>query len=421
MADPFTTVGPHGTVVSRLPAGGGRPRLVSEVDRHGALLTLAEWDGAGRLGWARVRTPDGGWIGIEPGAAESPLWGRSDRIWRLDPRPPYAPLRPITIFQSVDYGGLAFIPPLAEPARLPPGAGTAVLNFLASLLADQGAPRVRYRGPYPTEQLFTALLESFRYDPAVLSPLTEFVSATDSPLDWMPAPHERLFTPAGAYVQLREGVEKVVFEGRAYYRRNWQGVIRDEPRVVREDGGRVVCSLVALGEAVEDHLVLDRSGRVLAVLATAPSEGTQTPLSPRWRGAIGELIAHQSTPLLRPAILRVVERLELVWGPVTRDLASVRGARAVLSLRLPRLCREKLDLEDTPAGRIRVALRFAKEVAGLLGPAVRAEAQAFLAALPETEQRRALESAAATAGARAQALPSKLEALVGGLLSGADL
>jgi len=418
MTDPLRTVKPHGTVVIHRPGPSGRPLLVSEADRHGTPLTVAEWDDAGRLRHARARLPDGSWIGIEPGAVESPAWGRSDRLWLLEPVEPFQPVEPITHFQSVDYGAVGFIPPLAEPERLPPGAGTAVLNFLATLLVDQGTPRVGYRGPYATEQLFTALLESFRYDPAATSPLDRFMA---SDLAWTPAPHERLFAPAGAYVQLRDGIEKVVFQGRPYYRQRWQDVVRAEPRVVRTEGPRVFCSLCALGEAVEDHLILDPAGEILAVLPPAPAEGTAVPFSPGWRHAMGELIAHGSTPLLRPSILGVVERLRLEWGPVTGDLVEAAGDRLAVSLRLPRLFRQRLPAQPDKGEQVRTALGFATEVARLLGPAVRRKAQAALAALPEAGQRAALELAEATFDAAASGLQSSLDRLIRALLAGKDL
>lgn len=420
MTFPLVTVKPHGTVVTRRPGPAGRPLLVSEVDRHGTLLTVAEWDGAGHLRHAKVRLPDGSCIGIEPAAAESPIWGRSDRLSLLDPDKPFHAVEPITLFQSLDYGAVGFIPPLAEPERLPPGTGTAVLNFLASLLVEQGTPRVNYRGPYPTEQLFTALLESFRYDPAAASPLDQFMESGGA-LDWSPAPHERLFSPAGAYVQLRDGVEKVVFRGRPYYRWRWQGVIRDEPRVLRQDGDRVIASLWAVGEAVEDHLILNPAGEVLTVLPPAPAEGTPAPFSPRWRSAVGELIAHGSTPLLRPSILGVVERLDLQWGPVTGDLVEAAGERLVINLRLPRVFRRRLEGEEAGERRVRAALGLAAEVARLLGPAVRRKAQAAMAALAESGQRAALELAETTFDAAPSSLHSSLDRLIRALLAGKDL
>lgn len=419
MGDSEATVSPYGTVVTRRPGPAGRPPLrVFEVDRHGTPLTVAEWDDAGRLRRAKVRIPDGGWIGIEPGAAESPAWGRSDLLSRLEPDHPFRVVEPLTVFQSVDYGAVGFIPPLAEPERLPPGGGTAVLNFLASLLVDQKTPRVHYQGPYPTEQLFAALLESFRYDPAVASPLAQFMAAD---LSWIPAPHERLFGPAGLYVQLRDGVEKVVFGGRAYYRRRWQGVVRDEPRVVREDGERILCSLWVMDGPLEDHLILDRRGEVLAAPPVPAVEGRRTPLSPRWRSALGELVAHSGAPLLRPSLLGVVERLGLEWGPVAGDLVEAAGERLAVSLSLPRLFRRRLEGEPKPEERVRMALEFVREVAKLLGPAVRRKAQAALVALPEAGQQAALELAAATSGEAASALEASLAPLIQALLSGSDL
>src|SRR5206468_2622297 len=124
---------------------------------------------------------------------------------------PWTPRKALTVFQSLDYERLDFIPPLAEPVRLLPGAGTALLDLLAGLMKDQGVTRVRYRGPYPTEQLFTALLESFRYDPAVTDPLGRFMDGGD--LDWLPAPHERHQVAAGLSVQIRQEVDKVVVDG----------------------------------------------------------------------------------------------------------------------------------------------------------------------------------------------------------------
>src|SRR5439155_370570 len=91
------------------------------------------------------------------------------------------------------------------------------LNLIAELAREQGAARLAYRGPYPTEQLFLALLESFRYEPAdAADPLAAFMSGG---LAWTPAPHERLFAADGLYVQRRGRVEKVVFE--------WGAVARD--------------------------------------------------------------------------------------------------------------------------------------------------------------------------------------------------
>src|SRR5207247_9171975 len=110
----------------------------------------------------------------------------SDRLWSADQPGLAVERRALTMFSSVDYARVDTIPTLAEPARVPPGGGTAILNFIAGLARDQGAGSLRYRGPYPSEQPFLPLLESFRYDDAAPDPLAAFVDGTRH---WNPAPH----------------------------------------------------------------------------------------------------------------------------------------------------------------------------------------------------------------------------------------
>lgn len=379
--------GLHGTVSCWARSIGGTPRCLLELDQNGTLLTVARWDESAALSRAKLRLPDGRWVGIEPRAVGSPLWGKSDRLWLLNDAAPFEPRQELTHFQSVDYAAVAAIPPLANPQRLPPGAGTAVLNFLARLLADQRTPRVLYHGPYATEQLFTALVESFRYE-AAASPLARFL---ESDLAWTPAPHERRFLADGTYVQLRDGVEKVVFSGKAYYRREWQTVIRGEPRVVREEAGAIVCSLWALGTAVEDHLILTTDGDLVRPVPTVSESGPSEPLTQAWRAAISVLLAQRSAPALRPWLHEALQALTLEWGPVTGDLLALNGARAVVSLKLSRLFRRGLAECRTRSEALALALALVNEVSRLLGPEVRRRAQSLLLALPEAAQRAALE------------------------------
>jgi len=158
--DPPVRVERWGTVVG-YEAGPPRRRLV-QFDRHGHLIAACRWSPNGGLDWARSRAADGRWVGVEPGATEHPAWGRSDRVWLLDGEEswgeePWRPVEPLSVFRSLDWTALDHIPPLAEPQRLPPGAGSAVMNLVAALMKDQGAARVRYRGPFASEQLFTTL------------------------------------------------------------------------------------------------------------------------------------------------------------------------------------------------------------------------------------------------------------------------
>ena len=389
--EPPVTAGRGGALVAYAP-GPARRRLL-QFDRRGHLVAACRWHPDGALGWAKCLLPDGRWLGIEPGAGSHPAWGRSDRIWLLATDGPWRPGELVTLFQSVDYARPDFIPPLLEPRRLPPGGGTALLNLIAGLMKDHGVATVRYRGPYPTEQLFTALLECFRYESGEALPLERFLA--DGALDWRPAPFETHHVTPGVVVQLRHEVEKVTVDGAPFLRADWQDIRRREPRVVRSDGDRVICSLWALGGPLEDRLVLDRLGEVLEAPPGRADTTAPAPLPPVWLGALGELIARESTPALASAIASVTSGLTLEWGPVPGDLLRVHGQRIRLSRRLREAGTAALTGAASPPERAEQALRFVLEVARLLGPEVRSRAQARLESLSEAEQRRMLEDAPA--------------------------
>jgi hypothetical protein len=386
--DPPTSVGRGGAVTGYHP-GPGRRRLVT-IDRRGHLTAACRWRADGTLAWAKCLTGHGDWIGIEPAAAEDAPWGLSDRLWLLDAHEAWAPREALTLFQAVDYARPDAIPPLLAPARLPPGAGTAVLNLIAGLMKDQGMARVRYRGPYPTEQLFTALLECFRYDATLDDPLGRFTDEGD--VDWVPAPHDRHFVAPGVCVQVRHQIDKVVLDGIAFYRRDWQGVVRHEPRVVREEGARVICSLWALGRSIEDRLTLDRSGEVQARPAPTPDPIPPAPLPPVWAPALAELIARESAPALTAPIRDVMHALTLEWGAVPGDLLEVDDARVRVSRRLRAAGVEWVGEAAPGPERAQRAIAFVVEVARLVAPAARLRAQARLAASSAVEQARALDT-----------------------------
>jgi hypothetical protein len=387
--DPPVTAGRAGSLVAYSP-GHARRRLL-QFDRHGHLIAACRWRDDGALEWAKCLLPDGRWLGIEPGADTHPAWGASDRVCLMEPDTPWATREALTSFQSLDYARPDFIPPLFEPRRLPSGGGTTLLNLIAGLMKDHGVATVRYRGPYPTEQLFTALLECFRYPATEKLPLERFLA--DGAVDWHPAPFEAYHVRPGVVVQLRHEIEKVTIGGAAFYRPQWQDIRRREPRVVRTDGDRVICSLWALGGPLEDRLVLDRAGGILASPKPAPDPSAPAPLPPIWRGALAEMIARESAPALAPAIAAVTDDLELEWGPVPGDLVQVHGQRVRLSRRLREAGAAARAGAASPQERAEQALRFVLEVARVLGPEVRQRAQARLEALSEDEQRRVLEEA----------------------------
>jgi hypothetical protein len=406
--DARVLVARHGSVVCYLAPVAGAPRRALELDRHGRPLAVLRWTGA-TLAGAWVCGPDGAWLGIEPQATRAAPWGLADRLCRA--ARPGAAGTPLTVLEALEWGRITRIPTLAEPAALPSGGGVAVLNLIAGLAADQGRTALAYGGPYPTEQLFLALLEAFRYTPAVHDPLEAF---TGGHLDWVPAPHERLVSSDGLSVHLRGRVEKVVWRGRTYHRPDWQGITRYAPRRVWDADDGVRCSLWALGAPLEDHLVLAAEGALIGFLDPPAASGPSRPLSAAVAAALGVVAATRSAPALGPLIRDEARRLGLAWGPVAGDLVEIGREHARVSTRLRARLLAALDAAGDRADRAAVALATLSEIAQLLGDALRARAQARLASRPPAEQEALLAAppAAAEAG-DARLITAAVEALLG--------
>lgn len=357
-------------------------RRIHERDRHGHDVARLAWREDGALAEASVRIPDGSWLTIEPRATGDASSGSFDRLWHGG--------EPLTIFSAVDYARIAAIPFLAEPARVPAGGGTAVLNLLASLAVDQRRLRLSYRGPYPSEQLFLALLESFRYDGGDDDPLSTFMSGN---LAWTPAPHERFVAEGGIWIQMRDGIEKVVWNGRTYYRPVWQGVRRHAPRCLREVEGHVLCSLQVLGISLEDHLRMDPAGEAIEMLPVPPQLTGTLPAPTAVLSGVAAAVAARSAPVLGPFIRAAAAELILEWGPVAGDLTAIDGTRLRVTTRLLLAVRARLAAAATPEEKMETALAAISELAHLAGDALRARAQARVAALPPDAQAAVLEAA----------------------------
>lgn len=367
---------PHGTTVT-YDAWGHR---LLERDRHGHDLARFAWGEDDTLVSASVRIPDGSWLTIEPHATADAPWGLSDRVWHQD--------TPLTVFAALDYAQIASIPPLAEPAKLPPGGGTAILNLLAGLAIDQRRPALRYEGPYPSEELFLALLESFHYEGGGSNPLQAFRAGT---LSWSPAPYERDLTGAGVWIQRREKIEKVTWEGRSYYRSDWQGVHRHTAHRIHESGQSVICSLWAFEGSVEDHLRIDPHDD-LTVLPVEPPSPCVFPAPPGVLAGLGAVVAARSLPVLGPLIMKEVGSLRLEWAPLTRDLVSLDHEELRLSNRLLPFMRSRQAAASTHDERTGVAIAILAELAHLIGDVLRRRVQARLAGLAECDGKAILEA-----------------------------
>ena len=363
-------------MASRLPPTVVRDaagRRLREIDTDGTATAVLHWRAHGGLDRARVRLPSRAWVSLEPDAGEDAVYGRVDRLrWGEG-------AADTTVFSALPYQAVDRIPVLAEPARLPAGAGTAVLNVIAGLAADQGRAALGYDGPYPTEQLFLALLECFRYAPAdIPHPLAAFARGT---LAWLPAPHERHFDPTGVYVQRRERVDKVVARGIAYYRDHWQAVRRHAPRRLRDDGDVLRASLWALGESVAEHLVLTPQGDVVEIVEPPPPPPAAADMADEIVAGLVAIVAAQSAPALGPSIARVGHGLRVEWGFVPRDLIALDGG-ITISLALRAVIARRLREAADRRARVELAFAALAEIAMLAGDHLRRLAQARLAALP---------------------------------------
>jgi hypothetical protein len=372
-----------------------RGRRIREHDRYDSPVATVAWAADGRLAGARVRLPDGDWLAIEPRATEDARWGASDLLRLGD--------APLTHCAAIDWARVDAIPALAEPARLPPGGGTAVLNLIAALAADQRRPPLAYHGPYPTEQLFLALLECFRWESAAEDTRDPLAAFMVGDLRWAPAPHTRAWAPGGVYVQSRERIERLAWRRRAYHRADGQGIERHATHRVHDAGDRVLGSLWALGAPLEDHLVLTSDGTVLTAALPAPDDEPARPAPAAVAAGITAIVVAGSAPPLADSLRAVTAGLAFEWAPLAGDLAVAEDDRVRLSGRLRRALAARVAGAAERAAQVRLGFAALADLAHALGDPLRARAQARLAAAPAAAQIEALDAARTPAGAAAAA------------------
>jgi hypothetical protein len=179
-------------------------RLARVTDRTGACHAQLTWsDAADRL----VRLEVDGAV-VDGAVLHHPLLGDAHTVGD-------------TAMTALDWARPAEIPVIAAPGRLPLGAGAAILNTIALLARDAGVAALRYAGPYPTAALWKSLARSFRcgageaaFTAGVLDRAVR-VARDPIPVDFVPAPHERVAIPRG-FVELRGRLERAVIDGVGY-------------------------------------------------------------------------------------------------------------------------------------------------------------------------------------------------------------
>jgi hypothetical protein len=185
------------------------------------------------------------------------------------PHPVLGPSHPLVLdgravawLSALDWSAPTAIPAIDRPAALPAGCGTMLLDTIARLAAAAGVRALRYAGPYPTAALWQALGASF----ATAGDEASFTAAAHLrwgggplpaiPIDFAPAPHERLAADQGVTCLARSAIERVIVDGLAFA--PGTGVRR---MVEREDG---YAAALCFGDRAWTELArVDRDGHLV--------------------------------------------------------------------------------------------------------------------------------------------------------------
>jgi hypothetical protein len=271
--------------------------------------------------------------------------------------------RVLTAMSALDWERPSRIPTIADPGKLPPGAGSALLNTIAQLAERGGVTALRYAGPYPTPALYRSLLRSFRasadestFTAGVLDRAIR-LAHDEVPVDFSPAPHERVAIDRG-FVELRDELERVVIDQVSY-----------EPagspaRLVQTGAG--FAAELWFGDAAWARIAeLDPRGHVVSGPCAPPplvsrviGERFPQPL----RAAIAQLVADVvPEPLARDAS-DLVTRSELTWA----DLGARAARYDTSGLQAHAALWERI----APLGLGRLALALAEALAPVVVQAI---------------------------------------------------
>jgi len=268
-----------------------------------------------------------------------------------------------TVMTALAWARPTEIPAIAEPGRLPLGAGGAILNTIAVLARRAGVPSLRYAGPYPTAALWRTLARSFRSsaDEATFTAgaLDRALRVARDPIaiDFVPAPNERIAI-AGGFVELRDHLERAVIDGIPYEPAG-------SPARLIDDGGDRHCE-VWFGDAPYARVAtLAPDGALLAGPHAIPPCGSPVigrAFPPALRAAIAELVADAvPAPLAADARDRCAAQA-LRWADLgARAAREDAGGLAVHAALWDRIA---------PLGLGRLALALAEALAPVVTAAV---------------------------------------------------
>jgi hypothetical protein len=314
-------------------------RLAAIVDRTGVVHAALVW----REGSEQLRSLAVDGAVVDGAVIEHPLLGAAHAVGA-------------TAMSALAWARPSEIPTIAEPGRLPPGAGGAILNVIAVLAERAGVAHLRYAGPYPTSALWRALARSYRCtaDEAELTAgaLDRALRVARDPIaiEFSPAPHERIAIPGG-FVELRARVERVVVDAVSYEPGG-------SPARLIDGGGEHHCELwfgdapyARIASVARDGTLRDGPRAVPA----CPSPVIGRAFPPALRAALAELVAGAVAAPLADAARAVCARRAIRWADlgarVARDEPDGFAVHAVLWERI------------APLGLSRLALALAEALA----------------------------------------------------------
>lgn len=303
----------HGTV---LLSSGGRVRRA--MDRHGHEVWSARWNGE-ELHALTLTRPDRSTVVLEAEAKAHPLFHRAHDVRVGDDV--------VAHCGQTQWLAPKHIPPVDVPGAMPPGAGSALLNWLAASAQRSATGPLRYRGPYPTAGLFDALSHSFRVDdpPTALERFTQDVesrsirgSMVEVDVPFHPAPFEWHWPTEGVCVQLRDGLERAYIAGRSYARHQLG------TRRLRAEGSRLVAYIDLGGIAWHDVLTFEADGTPVgspAPIPAAPARLIGQALPEEIVALLGAVLEQRAPRILAPTVRHVLSGHVLKWGDTTDELA----------------------------------------------------------------------------------------------------
>ncbi len=273
-----------------------------------------------------------------------------------------------TAMSAIDWDRPTQIPTVAEPGKLPPGSGGAILNAIAARAVAAGVPALRYAGPYPTAALWRALARSFHTDADEAAFTADALGRAlrlardELPIEFRPAPHERRAIACG-FVEWRDGPLRAVIDNAAYERGG------SPARLVAIETGWA--AELWFGDAAWSRVAeLGEDGALVAgpwPIERVASDvvGREFPVA--LRAALAELVSDAVPAVLAADARSAIADRPIVWADLGARTARARPERGGFEVHAA------LWVRIAPLGLARLALAIAEALAPIVASALVAE------------------------------------------------